>query len=916
MRNNCEKLSPSEEYLRKKFPLGVGFMGYTRVPLRLRRQVLRKYALLEECRHDESLLQAWATAKLARQAAYEQVRAVGSAIQEITGLAPSEFRCPSWCNLRAVRPGEVRLQQADGTAIFMTATDPPEFIGVVLPLAGLAYPFPSVTHVVDRCSIGSSGLFHKQSQNYLEIAFWDIFHGQWRSIKATAQKVKWMWRSIAAVTPVVNMNNGPFHSLSWGATKKAFVQRWIDENTIENPRFIAEKPELAAEAGLPCGTVADDQVLFGTLAEVPSFCEAGPYLKLSRFNSIEDCWKYHRPEIRRHRFLLREMADYHRGVQAGDVQQQKVEAEEDDDRSAEEIVAKMKEEDGTLLSAAVWLSDNNIDHMDIFSVVTAACRNYWTVRATLVQTPEEGLMHFALLAEGACQIEVQQTITQSLYSPLAAQRLHFASRPDLVKKTFEYAVSLAGSRTLAMCNHSYSFPECTAAVFSAQTVEAKAVLLREYDEHFTRLLNSEALALARSDFKEVLQKIPWTGNALVRLFLEQSRLAKCSPTAEGTTRTLRNIHERFPDSKGAEDVHQELRDAKRVSRHPRVSREKRQFVQNNSHVFRKRKISHATAVTTEEICRASPAIKRKRMVESFTANGGYPKDMSTIMLPRRTWLSVTPQNGYNGISGWMWITHWWAAQLGPDISVGAAWLSRFAVPLSLLQTASGEHMLVLAALDWGVLGYKVVHMHGSAFRMDTSSRPISWSFVTSATAWRVAAFEVRYDEAHGVLLDVTQDWQTFVVAAMSAGVRVNKSDHKRLLEALGVHGTESAAILARMKEEDTFDAILELVFHDYDDTTKAEKIKEYYAHGAPDAQDDGTDGLEQLLETIRKHDPGNIEELRDLTHAVKRKLAVKLAGLRAQARLSASKKKDQGQGSWPRHWRQTPGPWCEVNASA
>lgn len=179
-------------------------------------QVLNKFARLEDCQHRASLLHAWASGNLTRQAAYGQQPAVSSALYLATGLSPSVFLCPCWCKLHGVRAGEVRLTQDDDTAVLVSrSSSPSRIVGTVLPQRGLAYKFHSVTHVIDRGSIGSSCTSHKAVNKLMEIAVWDSCHGQLCSIKSVAQHVKLLWRSTACVVPVLHMNNGPFHSCSW-----------------------------------------------------------------------------------------------------------------------------------------------------------------------------------------------------------------------------------------------------------------------------------------------------------------------------------------------------------------------------------------------------------------------------------------------------------------------------------------------------------------------------------------------------------------------------------------------------------------------------------------------------------------------------------------------------------------------------
>lgn len=176
----------------------------------------------------------------------------------------------------------------------------------------------------------------------------DIFHGQWRSIKGVAKQIRWLWSSILQILPVTNMNHGPFRSRMWRRSKEAFLDRWMSENTVESPSFLRALPFLAAETGYDQNSIEGRQAIFDSLGLTRTFRESGPVMKLMRWMSISDCWRWHRPDIEKHRFLLGELASHDRGLRADDVQQAQGhlhgENNEDDESrdSPEDLVSKMK----------------------------------------------------------------------------------------------------------------------------------------------------------------------------------------------------------------------------------------------------------------------------------------------------------------------------------------------------------------------------------------------------------------------------------------------------------------------------------------------------------------------------------------------------------------------------------------------
>lgn len=210
------------------------------------------------------------------------------------------------------------MTSRSGVAVLCDTSVAPHTFTEVLPLRALDHVWPMVTHVIDRGSIGASSCYHI-GQNHFWLPFWDVFHGQWRSIKAVSKDIRWMWLSILQVLPVLNMNHGPFRSKVWRRTKAAFATRWLSENTVHSPDFVQVAPLLAQESGNDANTADGLDKTFASLEAIPTFNQAGSVMKLMRWMSIGDVWEEHRPYIYRHRFLLERMAYTEHGVRNSDV---------------------------------------------------------------------------------------------------------------------------------------------------------------------------------------------------------------------------------------------------------------------------------------------------------------------------------------------------------------------------------------------------------------------------------------------------------------------------------------------------------------------------------------------------------------------------------------------------------------------
>ena len=144
-------------------------------------QVLRKLVQFEDFSNNEELTMAWVQGKLERQAAHEQLRAVASAIKELTCLGIEAWRMPEWCCVRPVASDEVRLQLPSGESILHNLITKENTL--CMPLQALEFNWPIQSHTIDRGTIGSSAMYYAQHCNILVQPWWDWFHGQWNAIK-------------------------------------------------------------------------------------------------------------------------------------------------------------------------------------------------------------------------------------------------------------------------------------------------------------------------------------------------------------------------------------------------------------------------------------------------------------------------------------------------------------------------------------------------------------------------------------------------------------------------------------------------------------------------------------------------------------------------------------------------------------
>ena len=171
-----------------------------------------KYVRLDEVQSQPGLLSMWAKGRLERQAAHEQAKAVAAAVENVTGEPVTTWKPPADWILRPVRAGERRVTTKSGVSFVVVQDDDDSSVStkhVVVPPSALhRSSFAVMTHIVGRCSVGASSLYWLSWLGYIMVPFWDYFHGQWRSVKGSAESLRWMWSSIRQIVPVVNLNYG------------------------------------------------------------------------------------------------------------------------------------------------------------------------------------------------------------------------------------------------------------------------------------------------------------------------------------------------------------------------------------------------------------------------------------------------------------------------------------------------------------------------------------------------------------------------------------------------------------------------------------------------------------------------------------------------------------------------------------
>ena len=128
--------------------------------------------------------------------------------------------------------------------------------------------------------------------------FWGLFHDVWNAIKTSAKKmtVRKLWNWITKFAGLVNLNHGPFRSGAWGRATRAAHREWVQTHSTDTPVFREAAVLTARHLRKPCFTEQDYARWYAVVEKLPSCVAAGPIPKFARWGSIQQCWRWHRPE--------------------------------------------------------------------------------------------------------------------------------------------------------------------------------------------------------------------------------------------------------------------------------------------------------------------------------------------------------------------------------------------------------------------------------------------------------------------------------------------------------------------------------------------------------------------------------------------------------------------------------------------
>ena len=848
-------------------------------------------AIIEALEKDNpDIIHAWAAGKLVRAAAFHQLQATACAVSHITGLSMREWKCPGWLwhLLKPHLDGEGRVLLPDGALVrrlvegggYTQTYAPPGWAGTEWPILNLT---------LDHCTVGSSGAYYLLSQQYLLHVSFDWFHELWNNVKNAAKRTQkgCIWHAVLGFMVVANYNHGPFRSGAWHQDKKDMLKMYMATHTAHSPDFQEMVQKLAQDFGnMPCQTAEEQSQVFENLRGLRSFNEKGPTLKLQRWGSINEAWQWYEPELRASRLVL--SASSH--GQAGDAHSSQAGAGEMFD------IGNMKKTLGTVDLVPKLLTEELFCHMRIFSTVTAPIWTAHGMRGMYVKTPKLGLINAMADARGGWQTLLRRTAHASLFHTGNLSYMGFGMNcvfddDQLAAKVFDFLCGFLNARSQSQVLAVSSFPEATVLVLSETHEEATATLQTMHTAWDT-LMWAEALANKHEGMRKLLGAIPWCGHAIPRLLFLLAESEGWQLPAAKTKELLKNVHQKLPDTKVIEDMHQHIRDKSRLQRYKKVSRPSRMQSCIESGVLEERSLP-CVAVPASTIRDAPPSIWKQPSKHLWECKEEIPEEWAAIMLPTRTWPSPSPLGLFRGAAAWEWLLHYRGSGLLGQVPLGIAWLSKLLAPRTLVRDAadtSSAPFLVVISAEYGAVVWRLSeHTHpGTAanlFKLSVSNDAdnIKWRFVTSLSEFQVLPYKPLYVAGVGIVLKTTGEPISLVQSALLNHVSCTKDE---LLELIKLHPGVPPLDLGPAASASKPVAMRHLCKHvldpstpDFDELVDSlcqapETVEEHLVSGST------ADYMADMVDEIMVQDLDNASEVKQIKTAMSNKLRRNLAELK------------------------------------
>ena len=429
-------------------------------------------------------------------------------------------------------------------------------------------------NVTDRCSTNVCGLHHLMELQILMLTFFGWFHGQWNGLKRAARRCLngKVWKAISQLTVFFNLPFGPFKKKVWFHTMREALQQLMATNTHLHARF-QELLELIGRGYgyLDTSAVEVQKAIWARVGCMRSNLNKGPILKLARWGSIRQVRDFKRQDVWGNKVLLEEIAAI---ATDADVRDLAAVAHGTASSMAAGVESNARQP-SALMRAHRYITEENIDALDVFCLVTTHENAQYVERAKLLKTPDAAFEHNMEQVRWAWRPRLLGTVSACFdMDEMMLMRMDEgdARASCLCNDVLQLVLHVLEERAEVVIPEALAHPWSSIACLHADAEVASDSRVRlQFD--FNALLWGESVMGTNRVMKRLMGEIPWRRFSAIRLYMFTNDLVMQDGNDEPDrlNSILWPIHKRILDEKGAEDLHQFCRDEGRRKRFDEVT---------------------------------------------------------------------------------------------------------------------------------------------------------------------------------------------------------------------------------------------------------------------------------------------------------------------------------------------------------
>ena len=705
--------------------------------------VVSKSVPMSEVHRDMCVSELYINDKVERRASWSLLRAVIAQQQALRGpnvleqsFLPTKFR------VLPVQRGQRRVFLDCGDEILVT--EPGGKLLRILPkkidLGGLVMTH----HVVDRHSTNLTCIFHMMHVGGLWVVSFGSFHDLWNAVKHSSAQcgdgsdVNWTWVRKAA--SLFNFNHGPFRSSAWGRAKQEALKTIMESLDSTDAGFRAVAREQAILDGVRRGlTDVEYEERFKAMGSMPSCHEAGPACKFSRWMSVFDCWKFFRGEVWYNRLVISTMAEPNADLDK-EVARMVESTQNMDSNQAQDLAAKGP---GLMARIPKFICWRMIDSLELFDACTLVWQKFYSYRASSVKTIADAVQFRANHLKGGKYLDNYGKMLCGTFSNMQlATTLCLQDDPQRGPRNASHLWQMLFglSREIGMREFMQLLqPPGSWAQLLSEDLDVALGQRCMISRHYKILIEAENMAFTCDDVSMVLESIVWRSWPVIRLaftILQSEEASGRRDFSDELTLVLAVALRQPPDEKGAEDIHQHVRDLPRACRQKRVAPNTLFNAVMDCGVTEVRaEEGRAISVTDEEVsleswrC-ATEKPKLSNLVAAPPAQ--WPRKLNQVLNPSYKFPSPSVPGFFNSMLSWQRLLACGASNRLQDCS--RSWCSRLLQPRDIITFDGQIHCVVLAVGLWGYLCLPVVNptVDTPGVFVPTRDQPIQVKFLLTS----------------------------------------------------------------------------------------------------------------------------------------------------------------------------------------